>query len=317
LDKKGRWDLLMFFFRLLKVLRDQAPDVIYSFLGVANILAVLFRPLIPVTKVVWGVRASNMDLNQYDRVSRFSYWFECQLSRLADKIIANSHAGLEYAVEHGFPEKNITVIHNGIDTDKMISIESAGKLVRKSWGIEEDEFLIGVVGRIDPMKGLPTFLDAAVRVKKQYPKVRFVWVGEGEDEYEKAMRELATKLELDDVLTWAGLHRNMVTIYNAFDIASSSSFSEGFSNVLGEAMACGIPCVCTDVGDSALVVGDSGSVVAAKNSKALSLAWGEMLSLNDFELKQLSVAARNRVVNEFSVKVLLEKTEKVLLEGVV
>jgi len=313
LHKKGRWDMLAFFLRLLKVLRQQAPDVIYSYLGTANILAVLMRPFIPAIRVVWGVRASNVDLDKYDWLSRWNYRLECQLARFADTIIANSHAGLEYAVAHGFPEKNIMVIPNGIDTERFWPDKLAGESLRKTWGITEDELLIGVVGRIDPMKGHSMFLQAAAQLRQQYPQVRFVCVGTGETEFEASMHKLATEWGLDDVLIWAGRCSNMVAVYNAIDIASSSSYGEGFPNVLGEAMACGVPCVVTDVGDSALVVGDTGIIVPAKDSQALAAAWNKMLSLDDVEFKRLSDAARERVVHEFSVQMLIDSTEQVLI----
>ena len=167
------------------------------------------------------------------------------------------------------------------------------------------------MGRIDPMKGIPTFLEAAARLKQQHDNVRFVWVGDGESRYKTAMHELAIKLGMDDIV-WAGRHEDMLAVYNAFDIASS--YGEGFSNVLGEAMACGVPCVVTDVGDSALVIGEMGKVVAAKDSEALSTAWHEVLSLYD-ELKRLSAKARERVVSEYSVKALLDKTENTAFQG--
>ncbi|MDC0115040.1 glycosyltransferase [Methylophilaceae bacterium] len=315
LDKKGRWDLLAFLFRLFKVLRRHSPDVIYSYMNTANILAVLLRPFIFPVRIVWSVRASNVDLDEYDWLSRWSYWLECRLSRFADVIISNSHAGLEYAVEHDFPRQKITVIPNGIDTERFYPDKSAGHSLRQCWGVAENERLIGVVGRIDPMKGIPIFLEAAAKIKLQYAHVRFVWVGVGESGFEKEMHELATQLNLDDVLIWAGRHTDMLAVYNAFDIASSSSYGEGFPNVLGEAMACGVPCVVTDVGDSALVVGETGKVVPAKDSNALSSAWDEMLLLDDEEIKPLSVSARKRVVNEFSVKALLNDTEHVISQG--
>jgi glycosyltransferase involved in cell wall biosynthesis len=190
LNKQGRWDLLALSFRLCKVLRKQAPDVIYSFMGVSNSLAVLLRPFIPTTKIVWGVRASNMDLDKYDWLSRWSYRLECYLSRFANTIIANSHAGLDYAVEHGFPLKKMCVIANGIDTERFYPNALLGKPLREKWGVSNNQFLIGVVGRIDPMKGIPTFLDAVAMIKQHYPPLRFVWVGVGDVDYEKKKDDL-------------------------------------------------------------------------------------------------------------------------------
>lgn len=315
LHKKGRWDLLSFFYRLFSVLREQSPDVIYSFLGTANILAVLLRPFISPMRVVWGVRASNMDLEKYDWLTRLGYWVECRLARFADTIIANSYAGLDYAVTHGFPRKKMIVIPNGIDTKTFHPDKSAGKSLREIWGVAEDELLIGVVGRIDPMKGHSTFLEAAAMIKQQYSRVRFVCVGSGEVMYEESMQRQSTELGLDNVLIWAGRQSDMVAVYNALDITSSSSYGEGFPNVIGEAMACGALCVVTDVGDSALLVGETGLVVPAKDSKGLSVAWSEMLLLGNEKFEDLSIDVRQRVINEFSVSALLDRTERVLVQG--
>ena len=253
-----------------------------------------------------------MDLEQYDRLSRWSYWLECRLARFSDLIIANSHAGMEFAVKNGFPKQKITIVPNGIDTEHFDIDIPAGSALRKRWGIAEDERIIGVVGRIDPMKGIPTFLEAATLIRKYNLQVRFVWVGTGETTYQKSMHQLASQLGLDDLLVWAGPHAEMVAVYNAFDIASSTSYGEGFPNVLGEAMACGVPCVVTDVGDSAMVLGDTGMVVAPQDSVALADAWRKMLSLDKAQLEEKGIDARNRVVKEFSVNVLIKNTEKLL-----
>ena len=313
LNKKGRWDLLTFFFRLIALLRKQAPDVVYSYLVTANTFSVLARRFIPRTRIIWGVRASNVDLRHYDLVTRWSYWIECRLARFADYIVTNSHAGLEHAVGRGFPREKMTVIANGIDTERFRPDKVAGERVRKMWGVGEDEYLIGLVGRIEPLKGHPIFLKAAALIKCQLPNVRFACVGKGEAEYENAMRELATAMGLDDVLIWAGRHSNMMAVYNAFDITTSSSYSEGFPNVLGEALSCGVPCVVTDVGDSVLIIGEVGLVVPSSDSAALCAAWCEILSLEVLELRSMSDAARERAISKFSVSALLDSTEKVLL----
>ena len=312
LRKKGRWDLAMFFYRLVSLVRDEAPDVMYSFLGVANIFAVLARFFIPHTRIVWGVRSSNMDLDNYDKVTRWSYWLECRLVHFVDKIVANSYEGLGYALANGFPSEKMVVITNGIDTEHFRPNKLAGERVRKAWGIGKNERLIGLVARIDPIKGHPTFFEAAGLIKGQLPGIRFVCVGNGETEYKNSMHELAAKMDLDDVLIWKGEHSNLMEVYNAFDLVCSSSFGEGFPNVVGEAMSCGVPCVVTDVGDSALIVGQAGLVVPPNDSKAMSLAWIEMLSLEAMEFQAMAVAARDRVTSQFSINTLLNSTEQSL-----
>ena len=307
LHKKGRWDLLAFFYKLIILLRKLEPDVVYSFLGTANIFSVLTRCFIPRTRIIWGVRASNVNLSHYDRVTRWNYWVECRLARFADNIVVNSHAGLEYAVAHGFPREKMTVISNGIDTEHFRQDKEAGDSVRKMWGVGEDKYLIGLVGRIEPIKGYPTFLEAAALIKRQRPNVRFVCVGKGEIEYENAMHMRAIELEIDDALIWAGRQSNMMAVYNALDIFCSSSCSEGFPNVIGEAMSCGVPCVVTDVGDSALIVGEVGKVVPPNDAKLLADAVLLELTLNNKGIMQ-----RNRIVSQYSLARLCEKTEEIV-----
>ena len=313
LHKKGRWDLFPFFFSLISVLRRESPNAVYSFLGVANIFSLLVRSFVPDMRVIWGVRASNMDLRYFDWATRWSYWLECRLARFADLIIANSQAGLEYSVSQGFPRRKMVAVPNGIDTERFRPDKEAGQRIRETWGVGENERLIGLVGRIDPMKDHSNFLKAAALIRCQVENVRFVCVGKGEESYEKSMRSLATKMGLDDILIWAGEHSNMMGVYNALDIASSSSsYGEGFPNVVGEAMSCSVPCVVTDVGDSALLVGPTGYVVPPNDSKALSSVWSEMFLLDEMEFRAKAVASRERVISEFSINDLITSTEQFL-----
>ena len=312
LHKKGRWDLFPFFFSLISVLRRESPNAVYSFLGVANIFSLLVRSFVPDMRVIWGVRASNMDLRYFDWATRWSYWLECRLARFADLIIANSQAGLEYSVSQGFPRRKMVAVPNGIDTERFRPDKEAGQRIRETWGVGENERLIGLVGRIDPMKGHSIFFQAAVLIRCQVENVRFVCVGKGEESYEKSMRSLATKMGLDDILIWAGEHSNMMGVYNALDIVSTASLSEGFPNVVGEAMSCSVPCVVTDVGDSALLVGPTGYVVPPNDSKALSSVWSEMFLLDEMEFRAKAVASRERVISEFSINDLITSTEQLL-----
>jgi glycosyltransferase involved in cell wall biosynthesis len=316
LNKKGRWDIISFFYRLISILKNEIPDVLYSYLGVANIFSVLIRPFVPRTQVVWGVRTSNMDLERYDWAARWSYWLECRLARFADCIVANSFAGRKFALEHGFPESKMVVIANGIDTKDFCPDETARNRLRKIWGIDENEKLIGLIARIDPIKGHPTFLEAAKLIRLKSSNIRFVCVGKGEAEYENSMRRLATEMGLNDVLIWVGECSNMVEVYNALDIASSSSYGEGFPNMIGEAMSCGVPCQVTDVGDSSLILDQMEFVVPPNDSEALCSAWRNILLLDHKDLQSKVISARERMISQFSILRLLRSTEMTLFKEV-
>lgn len=312
LGKQSRWDILPFLTHLVRLLRKERPAVIHSYLGVPNILATAIKPLLPGTQIIWGVRASNVDLSRYDWLSRLAYALERRLARFADCIIANSYAGKRYAVANGFPEGKMVVIPNGIDTEYFRFNPEGRQQMRSEWKLGEDEILVGLVARLDPMKDYPIFLEAASRIARERHDVRFVCVGEGPTDYLDEIKQQAMALGLTKQLIWAGARDNMPAVYSAFDIASSSSFGEGFSNTIAEAMACGVPCVVTDVGDSAHIVGNLGSVVAPGDGSALAAAIQDLTNQPREERQALGDAGRVRVMSEFGLDRLVQRTEQAL-----
>jgi glycosyltransferase involved in cell wall biosynthesis len=313
LRKSGRWDLLPFFIRAVQVTWKLKPRLIYAFLSTPNVLTAFLKPIFPSVRVVWGVRASNVDLDRYNWLSRASYRIECRLSRFADLIICNSRAGLEYAVAHGFPRRRMTVIPNGIDTERFKPDIATREHMRKEWGIAEHEMLIGLVARLDPMKDHSTFLRAASMLVQEWPDVRFVCVGDGSEPYKDELYHQAIALGLKGRLIWVSAGDDVGGIYNAVDLVTScSSYGEGFSNVIAEALACGRPCVVTDVGDAKRIVGDTGYVVDPGNPRALVSAWQEALDMGCLEKGSRGQRARERVIEHFSLERLIGETARVL-----
>lgn len=306
LGKRHRWDVAGFMARLVRTLRQERPRVVYSFLGTANTVAALARPLAPPFRLIWSVRASNMKLANYGWVSRLGYRIECALSRSPDLIISNSRAGLEHAVAHGFPRDRMVVVANGIDAARFRPDPERRRAMRSKWGLGEDVRAVGVLARLDPMKDHATFLRAAARVSAARPATRFLCIGAGEADYVEQLRRLASSLGLDDKLIWAGAEADPVGALNALDVfCSSSSEGEGFSNAVAEAMACALPCVVTDVGDSALIVGDAGWVVPPEDPEGLS---GALLAALDGAATGIGRRARDRIVESFSPDRMVEET---------
>lgn len=309
LAKKGRWHLLTFYCALLTLLRSERPEILQSFLSAANILAVLVKPFLERVTVVLGIRASNMNFSHYDWIHGFSYAVERWLSRFADWIIVNSHSGREYSIGRGFPAEKMTVVPNGIDTDRFQPDPEGGKSTRSRWGIPEDLLLIGHVGRLDPMKDHVTFLKAAARFIQKRPEARFVCVGSGPLKYETQLKRLAAELGLEPSVIWTGMCADLPPIYSAFDVfTSTSGWGEGFPNVVGEAMACGVPCVVTDVGDSAFIAGECGRIVPPESPEEMATAWEDMVQRDRAEVGRRS---RSRILENFSVDQLLLNTGEV------
>lgn len=307
LDKCGRWDLAQFGLRLRHTLRHLAPAIVHSFLGPPNLVAALLRPFLPGTRLVWGVRASDMDLGRYDWTWAQVFRAERMLARVPDRIVANSFAGRDHVVAAGFPAARTTVIPNGIDTDKFQPDRAAGDALRRAWSAGGP--CVGMVARLDPMKDHATFLRAARTTADIVPNARFVCVGGGHPDYVQSLQRRTAELGLTDRVTWAGERRDIPSVLNALDVATlSSGFGEGFPNAVGEAMACAVPCVVTDVGDAARVVGPTGRVVPRGDAAALAAAWTALLQAPEHERTALGVAARNRIVDEFSVAAMVTRT---------
>ncbi|NEO32411.1 MAG: glycosyltransferase [Symploca sp. SIO3C6] len=313
LEKRGRWDVVSFWWRLFQQLKRINPDALHSYLGVPNLLTIFLKPLLPSTKMIWGVRASNVDWSRYDWLSHLSFQLECLFSRFADLIIVNSNAGRVYHQDHGFPEQKMIVIPNGIDTERFKPNSGDRVRLRAEWRIPEETILIGLVGRLDPMKDHPTFLKTAALMCQQRQNIYFVCVGSGAESYTQTLYQLTRDLNISEQLIWAGVRSDMPVVYNALDIDVSSSYGEGFPNVIGEAMACGVPCVVTDVGDSAWIVGDTGMVVPPKDPELLKAAIEKLIERIHSDAYNNNLI-RQRVIEKFSLLQLVTKTQTTLLE---
>jgi len=316
LAKRGRWEVLGFLRRLFGVFRKVQPDIVHGYLPVPNMLALLARWARSGTRVVWGVRASNIDLSQYDWFSRLTFWLQCRLARFADLIIANSSAGMAYHVAHGFPQRVMRVIPNGIDTTRFRFDAAGREHMRHVWGVPKSAVLVGLVGRLDPMKDHLTFIKAATRLASTDSNWWFVCVGDGAPEYGNGLKQQAIELGLDQRLIWAGACDDMPAAYSALDMASSSSCGEGFPNVVAEAMACGRPCVVTDVGDSAWIVGAFGTVVPMRDPVALAQGLEQMRLRMQVRGEMVAEAARTQIVEMFSPEGLIHSTADILQQAV-
>ena len=313
LEKGGRWDIFPFLRRLIMELRAANPHILHSYLEVPNILTACLKPLLPAARTVLGVRSSFMDAGQYDWLYRVILLLESACYRFADLIIVNSHTGKLLCKQRGFPEKKMVVIPNGIDTTRFFPHHQTGSPLRAVWNIPENCLLIGLVGRIDPMKDHKNFLQAAALVANSCPNTMFVCVGDGEPTYTTTMVEFSRTLGLEEQLIWAGAHSDMPAVYNALDICCNSSIGEGFSNVIGEAMACSVPCVVTDVGDSTIITGDTGIVVPPSDPTALAGALINMLNESEEKRQSRGALARQRILSDFNVQRMVKETETTLL----
>jgi glycosyltransferase involved in cell wall biosynthesis len=312
LEKRGRWNVVGFLWRLCQVSLSLRPHIMHGYLGGANECAWLAGRLAG-AKVVWGLRASNVDFSRYTGLPRLVFRVGAWLSGLTDLIIVNSEAGRRHHVRHGYRGQRVIVIPNGIDVARFQPLAQAREQLRAEWQIPDELLVVGMVGRLDPMKDHPTFLRAAAQLARERAEVRFVCVGEGPPAYKAELTELARSLGLQQLI-WSGARLDIESVYNAFDVlVSSSAYGEGFPNVVGEAMACGVPCIVTDVGDAAHIVSETGYVAPPHDPAALARALSQMLALTPGERQALGTAARARIEKSFNISQLAARTEAALL----
>lgn len=224
------------------------------------------------------------------------------LSRYVDSIVycsrisRSQHEAFGYARDHGW------VMHNGFDTEKFAPCQAAREQARASFGARDDEVVIGNIGRFDVAKGHRHLLEAFARVAGSVRNVRLVCVGRDVDAGNREMSDLLIRAGIAERVTLLGERDHVERIFPGFDVYCSSSISEGFPNVIAEAMACALPCVVTDAGGSAEIVDQTGIVVAPRNSSALAKGLLRYVKLSATERSMMGEKARARVREVFSLE---------------
>ena len=265
---------------LAKRIEQEGYSVLYSFTGMPNVLTALCKLRNRKLKVLWGKRATRLKRGDYSLKYSIEVFAEKLMRRVPDVIISNSQASANEMVEDGFAADKIKVVYNGIDTATFrpatdhASVSQQAAL-RQSWFKEtEHPFVIGCVARLDPMKGHATLLDAFHKAHSKCERLRLVIVGGDRRGLKDTLQEKARALGVQDKLAWVDHFDAVQTVYPAFDLVTLPSlYGEGFPNVLAEAMACGVPCVATDVGDAAVILGPDGLVVPPNAPDELAAAW--------------------------------------------
>jgi glycosyltransferase involved in cell wall biosynthesis len=290
------------FYQLLCILKNNKPDILQTWLYHADLLGLLAAKLSGIETVIWNVRSANMDFGQYGWLSGIVFKICALLSSWPKAVIVNSQAGQAIHTQSGYHPKEWVFIPNGIDPHQFQPNTQLRDRLRQEWGVTENEFLIGMVGRFDPMKGHSIFLQAAAIVKTNHPNTRFICIGGGSATYTNEIKKFAHRLNLSKFL-WSEPRMDMSAVYSACDLlVSASLFGEGFPNVVAEAMACGKACVVTDVGDSAALVAEYGISVPPNKPEALAQAIERLLEIPGDGLIQLGEKARQRITENFSTE---------------
>jgi glycosyltransferase involved in cell wall biosynthesis len=290
------------FGRLARWIHRTRPDVVHTWMYHADLVGGLAARAVCGAPVVWGIRGS------FDPVKskRHMIWTARTCAALSTviprAIVSCSTALAETHADLGYDARRMRVIPNGFDTSVYLPDITARASVREELRIAPETPLVGHLARWDPQKDHVGFVEAALRVAQLHPGAHFVMCGAGIDDRNAAIVAPIRRSGAGERFHLLGRREDAQRVTAALDVlVSSSIYGEGFPNVLGEAMACAVPCVATDVGDSAMVVGDTGRVTPAHDPVALSSAIVALLELGPKGRSELGRAARRRVEERFAL----------------
>lgn len=290
---KGLW-------KLYRILRSERPDILQTWLYHADLLGLIFGKFARIPHIVWNVRCSNMDMSHYSKRTALIVKLLAWLSPYPQAVITNSQAGQAFHTHIGYTPRQWVPIPNGINTDLFQPNPKAGQTLRQVLKIPEDAIVIGMLGRVDPMKDYPTFLTAMKTLQEENENLYGLIAGKDTKNIERSM--LSSRLISLDA------YEKVPDFLNALDIfVLSSAFGEGFPNVVAEAMACGIPTIVTDVGDAAMIVQTPDQIVPPQNTGQLTLAIRKLLALSYEERNRIGQKSRERILTTYGLPTMREK----------
>jgi glycosyltransferase involved in cell wall biosynthesis len=276
--------------KLAKLIRDSRPEIVQGWMyhgDLAALVALAMSGRRRHTRLIWSIRCSDMDLRHYGVRLRLAVRACALLSRWVDLITANSAAGLKTHLRLGYRPRRAEVVANGIDVDEFRPDATARVAVRREFDIPDDAIVIAHVARVDPMKDHGSFIAAMA----QLPDLRALLVVANTEKLPEAPNVLRI-----------GRRRDVARLFAAADfVVSSSAFGEGFSTVLAEGMACGLPAIATNVGDAKLIVGDTGLVVPPENPTALAAAIRTLAQEPEIARAARGARARAHIVENFTM----------------
>ena len=301
--------------RLIARIRSWRPDVVSTWMYHSDLMGGLAARLAGVPAVAWNIRNSDLAVNSSSRITRAVVRFNARLSNQVPRVVlCCSMTAKRIHEELGFASDRFLLVPNGFDLGRFRPMPEMAASVRQELEIDPGAPLIGMVARWHPQKNHRGFIKAAALLRQRIGNAHFLLIGSGCEAGNTELEGMIRESGLDGHVRLLGQRLDTPRLNAALDVASlSSSSGEAFPNVLGEAMACAVPCVTTDVGDAAFIVGETGRVVPAGDSAALAAAWAELLEMPRENRRSLGEAARRRVQENFELGVIRNRYEDVFL----
>jgi len=307
ISPKGLW-------QLYRLLRKEKPAIVQTWMYHANLVGGVVARAAGLRRIYWGIHHTTLVPGTTGSSTRFVDWLCARLSAFVPmSIVACAERARDVHIANGYTSEKFMVIPNGYDISVFCQDSSARASLRKELGIEPSTPVVGLVGRWDPQKDHRNLVVAVAQLRKKWSALQLVLVGTDCNQANSVLLQRLSDAGLSAGVHLLGRRADIPAIMNALDVHVLSSYGEAFPNVVAEAMACGTPCVVTDVGDAALIVGDTGWVVPPRDPAALAKAMSTALSEREDADKwsERQRAARQRIVDEFSLEAMVARYREV------
>jgi glycosyltransferase involved in cell wall biosynthesis len=293
---------------LVRILRRHRPQAIMTWLYHATLMgtiATIFAAS-STKRIVWNLRGADMDFAQSSRMTRWVVRGLALLSPLPAIIAVNSRAGLNYHARLGYRSRRWAYLPNGFDLNEWLPDAADRIAIRAEWGFEENAVVVGMAARVDPQKDHPTLLAAAAFLTMTNDRLRYVLIG-------KDTEKLPLPASLENQVLKLGERPDVQKLLRGLDIAVlPSAFGEGLPNFIGEAMASGVPCIVSDVGDAGILVGETGLIIPPRSPEAMSAALIRMIDEGQQGRFRLGQAARARIREGYDLKSAISRYRELL-----
>lgn len=299
------------FFDLLSLMRRSRPDIVQTWLYHADMFGGVAARLAGNRNVIWGIRTSELTPGN-SRITALVRQICARLSRWVPRVIVCvAETARRTHVDVGYDSGRMTVIPNGFDLSCLVAAADRVAMLWQQCGFAAGEIVIGTMGRFNASKDQHNFVRAAGLLAQQHDRLRFLMVGRDVDTGNAELMRWIARTGHADRFVLLGERADVPVCLAVMNIFCLSSRTEGFPNVVGEAMAMEVPCVVTDVGDAAMLVADTGVIVPKENSEALAQGVERLLAMGSDARMRLGQRARARIASEFTAERARERFEAV------
>lgn len=307
LNMRGAMDLPHTLRKLVRIIRASRPDIIQTWMYHADLLGGIAARLAGIDRIVWGIRCTDIS-NCGSKATIVIRTLCAPLSRVIPKIIVcAADASRTAHARIGYDSARMIVIPNGFEISRLQATPQQRDALRQESGIAPDDLVIGSLGRLNPAKDQDNFIAAAGILAQRHRNLKFMMIGDGLDPGNATLMKIIVDTGHADRFVLLGERRDVPACLKAMDIFCLHSRTEGFPNVLGEAMAMGLPCVATDAGDAAHLLGDTGTIVPTQDSRALAEGIEQLIGLDAQQRLELGRQSQNRINSNFTIAQTSEK----------